>query len=62
MAVKKIVKEYIGKALMEKLLEVYPNAPSIRQKVYYRSMKELGVSKNVLYRAIELATENNKII
>jgi len=58
MAIKNIVREYIGKALMEKLIEIYPNFPSTRQKVYDVSMKGLGVTKDILYRAIELAAEN----
>ena len=59
MVIKKIVREYIGKALMEKLFEVYPNAPSLRQKVYDISMNDLSVSKETLYRAIEIAAIDN---
>jgi hypothetical protein len=55
MAASKVVHKFVGMALMEKLNEVYPNAPFIRQKVYEASMQGLGVTKDILYRAIELA-------
>ena len=51
------MKKYIGLALTEKLEETYPNAPSLRQKVYDASMKDncKGVSQDTVIRATEMA-------